>query len=168
MKSLTRVELDALLRVARLRSESDYLMFKLAFYHGLRISEVLSLSAENIVGGCLIIQRLKGSKRTIQPLPADDREAIEKLAANGGPFFMICRKTAWLHMKEYGREAGIPEYKCTPHKLKHTAGVLGLKGGMTLPEVQARLGHVSGSSTMVYLQVDEDDASKAFAKAVGA
>lgn len=168
MKSLTRVELDALLRVARLRSESDYLMFKLAFYHGLRISEVLSLSAENIVGGCLIIQRLKGSKRTIQPLPADDREAIEKLAANGGPFFMICRKTAWLHMKEYAAEAGVPAFKAHPHVLKHTCGKLGLLGGMTLPELQTRLGHKSGSSTMVYLQTDDEQASKAFAAAVGA
>src|ERR1035437_9743915 len=168
MKSLIKSELDALLKVARSHSESDYLMFKLSFYHGLRVSEVLSLTAENIVGGCLVIQRLKGSKKSILPLPVDDRDAVEELSAKGGPFFTICRKTAWLHMKEYAVEAGIPAFKAHPHTLKHTAGVLGLKGGMSLPELQTRLGHVSGSSTMVYLQVDEDDASKAFAAAVGA
>jgi integrase len=188
MKSLTKPELVEFLRVARKHSELDYLMYKLMFYHGLRVTEVVGgwsvrkdkktgervrvmiapISAENIVDRYLAIQRLKGSNKTVQSLPEEDRDLIEKFMQRGGPFFTICRKTVWLHMKKYSADAGIPAFKAHPHALKHTCGKLGLEGGMTLPELQTRLGHKSGSSTMVYLQTDDEQASKAFAAAVGA
>jgi integrase/recombinase XerD len=168
MKALTEVELDKLLTVAREKSESDYLMLKVTFNHGLRVSETLSLTKKNLVNGHLDVQRLKGSKRTRQPLLPNEAYALLKLAASTeGRFFTIDRTTFWRRMRQYGEAAGIPVFKCHPHALKHTTGRLAYKGGMGIPEIQMYLGHVSGSNTMKYMEPDEEEASGAFLKAMG-
>ena len=170
MKSLTRPELDALLAVALKHSELDWLMLAVIFNHGLRVSEAINLTRANIVGGHIVVQRLKGSKKTVQPLQGNERLGLESLAAahlDGGRFFPISRMTAWRRMQQYGKEAGIPAFKLHPHALKHTTGRLGYEGGMGIPELQVWLGHESGSSTMVYLAATEEQAANAFAAAVG-
>lgn len=169
MKSLTSLELESFLKIARKHSERDGLMFQVIFNHGLRISETLSLTASNIVDGHLVVQRLKGSRKTVQPLLPNEKDGLLALAKGPGLFFPMHRQTARLHMREYCQEAGIPAWKSSPHKLKHSTGVLAHKGGkgMSIPELQAYLGHRSGASTMIYLECDEDTACSAFAAAVG-
>ncbi len=183
LKSLSKDELQRLLEVA---DTHDRLMFLLAFNHGLRVTELVGgwltdkhgnkewypgLTAENFVDGYLIVQRLKGSNRTIQKVLANEAALLNeylqgRTLAPGEKLFKMDRTTAWRHMKALGVAAGIPAFRCFPHALKHSTATVGLAGGMTLPEVQARLGHKSGSSTMVYLGVTEDAASEAFEKAV--
>lgn len=170
MKAMTREQLDAVLAVAKKYSEDDYLALLVGFNHGLRISEMLALSPANVINGCIVVERLKGSKKTVQPLLPSEQAAILAKVAAGGPFFSICRKTLWLHFKRYCAEAGVPAGKdfVSVHSLKHTCGRLGFKGGMTIPEIQTYLGHVNGANTMVYLTATEEEAASAFAAAVGA
>jgi integrase len=88
MKSLTRNELDALLRIAARYSEHHALMFIVTFNHGLRVSETLALTGENVMNGYLVVQRLKGSKKTSQPLQRSERDGLLALAgATDGPLF---------------------------------------------------------------------------------
>jgi integrase len=167
MKSLTREQLNSLLQVARKHSESDYAALLVGFNHGLRVSEILALTKENVVNGTLVVQRLKRSKKTTQPLLPSEKTVLETLAATvDGPFFTICRKTLWLHMKQYAVEAGLPS-DLSPHWLKHTCGRLGYKGGMGLPEIGSYLGHKNLGNTMIYMQSSEEEAATAFAAAVG-
>jgi integrase len=115
-----------------------------------------------------VVQRLKGSKRTSQPLQPNEREQLLALAAKtDGPLFSTYRKHYQRLMIRYGAEAGIPRFKCTPHKLKHSTGRLGYEGGMGLPEIQTWLGHINGKNTMVYLEASEEQAANAFAAAIG-
>jgi integrase len=166
MKNFTKPELDGLLAAARKESEADYLMFLVMFNHGLRVSEMLALSASNIVGNFLVVQRLKGSKKTCQPLLPSERDGLLKLPANG--FFAgEYRMSVHRKIRKYGAIAGIPEFKLHAHTLKHTTGRLGYEGGMGIPELQAYLGHVNGKNTMVYLEATEEQAALAFAAAVG-
>lgn len=169
MKAMTREQLDAVLVVARRHSEDDYLALLIGFNHGLRISEILALTPHNIVNGYLVVQRLKNSKRTVQPLLQNERDAVMAKCTKGGPFFAVCRKTLWAHMKRYCAEAGVPFGKdfVTVHSLKHTTGRLGFKGGMTIPEVGARLGHKNLGNSLIYMQATEEEASNAFAAAIG-
>lgn len=175
MKSLLKAELDALLAVAGKHSKDDALLLSVVFNHGLRISEAINLTAANVVNGYLVVQRLKGSRKTTQPLFPGEREALEAKAAKiKGVFFLrhldnreSARKQAWRLVQEYGAEAGIERFKCHPHALKHTTGRLGYEGGMGLPELQAYLGHENGKNTMVYAEAPEEVACKAFAAAVG-
>jgi integrase len=159
MKSLTKDELGRLIAVAG----SDALLFRVLFNHGLRVSEVINLTDANVVDGHLVVQRLKGSRKTAQPLLADE----QVLATMTGRFFPMSRATVWRRMQEYGAQAGIPAFKCHPHILKHTTGRLGYEGGMGIPELQAYLGHKNGGNTMVYLEAEESEAAAAFAAAVG-
>lgn len=167
MKSLQRNELDALLAAAKGESEADYLLLLVSFNHGLRVSEAINLTSANIVGGNLVVQRLKGSRKTSQRLLADEREGLERLAKTEGRFFPITRMTAWRRIQRYGAKAGVNPTLCHSHALKHSTGRLGYKGGVGIPELQSYLGHVSGSSTMIYLQADETESANAWAKAVG-
>lgn len=168
MKSLMKAELDALLAVAAKHDSLFALLLLVTFNHGLRISEVLALTKANVVDGNLVVQRLKGSRKTTQPLLASEREGLEKLAATcEGRFFEITRMTAWRKLQAYGHEAGIPAHKLHPHVLKHTTGRLAYQAGVGIPELQTYLGHVNGKNTMVYLQATEEDAAKAFAAAIG-
>lgn len=159
MKSLTMDELKSLIQVAG----SEALMFRVMFNHGLRVSEVINLTDANVVDGHLIVQRLKGSKKTTQRLLADEQE----LTGMTGRFFPMSRITVWRRIKEYGAKAGIPEFKCHPHIMKHTTGRLAYNGGCGLPEVQSILGHVNGGNSMIYMQAEESEAFAAFAAAVG-
>ena len=168
MKYLSKTELGQMLQQAQASGPMDHLMILIAFNHGLRVSEVLDLTAANFVDGYLIVQRLKGSCKTAQKLlPNEAALLADYKIPECGRLFPIHRQTAWRHVKQLGIAAGIPSFKCFPHALKHTTAKTGLAGGMTLPELQAYLGHKSGSSTMVYLREDDDVASKAFAAAAG-
>jgi type 1 fimbriae regulatory protein FimE len=170
MKSLTKDELDRLLTVARKHSDRDALMILVTFNHGLRVSEVVGptgLRAENVANGYIVCDRLKKSNPVHHPLLANEREGLERLAAQGGPLFPMTRRTFDRRMKEYGAEAGLPAFKCHVHVLKHTTGRLGYKGGLGLPEIQAYLGHKNGGNTLKYMQADEQEAAQAFAAAIG-
>ena len=164
MKSLTREELARLLDVT---PEPDRLAFLVCFNHGLRVSELVNLDAANIVDGHLVVQRLKRSRKTTQPLLPDEKDGLLALAQKSGKFFPMSRRTFDRRMKEYGLKAGIPEFKRHMHALKHSCGRLGFKGGMSIPEIVAYLGHKNPGNSLIYMESDEADASRAFAMAVG-
>ncbi len=171
MKALTQVELDALLAV----SSEHSLMFRVTFNHGLRVSETLGLTKHNIPAELIDVQRLKGSKRTIQPLLGGERDALLKLAATSTGYFFLpeienresARRQFNRLMRRYGKLANIPEHKCHAHALKHACGRLAYEAGVGLPDIQCYLGHVNGKNTMVYMESSDEQASAAFAAAAG-
>jgi len=168
MKSLSRDELMSLLEVAKRHNERDWLMILTTFNHGLRVSETLSLTRGNLIDRHLVVQRLKGSRKTVQPLLPSERDALLDLASKTEhQLFPICRKTFWSKMKVYGAEAGIPSFKATCHTLKHTAGRLGFKAGMGIPELVAYLGHKNPANSLIYAQASEQEAAEAFGAAFG-
>ena len=73
MKSLTSLELESFLKIARKHSERDGLMFQVIFNHGLRISEALALTASNIVDRHLVDAATKGQPQDC-PAVAAERE----------------------------------------------------------------------------------------------
>jgi integrase len=167
VKSMTRDQLNQLLEAARSECELDHLMLLITFQHGLRVSETLSLTKANLVGGYLIVERGKGSRRCEHPLLPNEVEQLAKLAHKNGRLFPISRVTFWRRMQSYGEKAGIPATLCHPHALKHTCGRLGFLGGMTVPDLVEYLGHVNPANSLIYAKSDIATASAAFAAAVG-
>lgn len=168
MKHLTKDELNGLVAVAEKHDPLFALLILVTFNHGLRISETLALSAKNLNGGFLVVQRLKGSRKTTQPLLPNERQRLEARAAESPKrLFDYHRATAWRRLQAYGEEAGIPKFLLHPHILKHTTGRLAYEGGLGVPEIQTYLGHVNGQNTLIYLEAPEGQACKAFAAAVG-
>jgi len=175
MQSLSRQQLEAL-RGAAQESARDALMICLAVEHGLRATEVCRLRVQDFDTSTntvyLTVQRLKGSRKTRQPLlPATQ---VRVLTWNAGkrpgdylflgktPGQHITRVTFWRVFKHYCRATGVIPGHLSPHALKHTTALLGLDGGMKVNEVQRYLGHVSGASTLRYLTIGDAEASCAF------
>lgn len=175
MHHITIDELRALL--AHTPDERWRAAILVTFWHGLRESETLALTPENFVDGHtkLVVQRLKGSRKTEHPLvrhafaDLDETRALTSLLSRTPRTERLFPWSRWAFiklMKRVGAKAGLPERKRHPHALKHGCARTGLAGGMKINELQAYLGHKSGASTMMYLRVNDDEASSAFGAAV--
>jgi len=174
--SLTRDELLALLGRARAYNEQHWLLLLVTFAHGLRATEAVNLRKSNFRDGYLVLQRLKGSNKTVQPLVSHANELLDEdtaltlyiatLRSNDKLFDITRHGFLWL-MKKLGAQAGIPAHKCHPHVLKHTTAMLSIKSA-GIENVRVYLGHRSIASTGEYLKVSQADASRAFAAAVEA
>lgn len=175
MEHLTREQVIAVLREARARSERDWTLLLVTFWHGLRASEAISLTPAHFADGYLSIQRLKGSKHTTQPLVEDPDPLLnEKLAVeswlakapkNGDGsrplrLFAISRIQLYKLFRRYCAIAGIPRHLSHPHVLKHSIAMQSIKAA-GIENVRAYLGHVSIASTGEYLKVDDAEASAA-------
>lgn len=166
MRHLNIQQLDAILSAAK-GSARDQLMMRVAYNHGLRAIEVVSLTKENVRDGFLIVQRKKKSLKTTQPLLENEYGLMQLAKETEGRLFPISRVHFWRLMQKYGAKAGIPQHLCHPHALKHATAMTALDGGIKINELQQYLGHKSGASTMMYLRVHDDLASAAFSKAIG-
>jgi len=175
VQHLTKVELLRFLTVAKEKRERDWLMFLVAYWHGLRASEVTALTADAVSDGKLSVHRLKGSEATVQKLEHDDnplldeRSAVETLARSipcTSRLFPFSRVHYFRLFRQYARLADIPEPKRHPHTLKHSIARHSiLKAG--IHNVKKRLGHKSMASTGVYLEASDEEADRAISQAFG-
>lgn len=163
----------AVLGRAWAHSSRDGLMFTVTFNHGLRASETVGLTPDNVRDGYLDIQRLKGSRHTIQPLVEhanpllNEKSALIELALKSTRLFPIGRKHFGKLFKRYAREAGIPAHLAHPHILKHSLANKLLKH-VDIADVKQYLGHARISSTAEYLKRDDQEASASAGRALGA
>jgi type 1 fimbriae regulatory protein FimB len=174
MVSLHKEELLKLLSVARSHSERDWLLILIAFNHGLRATEAVGLRKDNFSDGYISVKRLKGSLHTMQRLLTnpdallDEKTALESYLApllSKDRLFFMDRHAFAYRVRKYSREAGIARHKASPHKLKHTCGMLSIKSA-GIENVRQYLGHKSLASTGAYLRVTDEEASAAFAAAL--
>jgi integrase len=147
-------------------------IFRLAYHHGLRASEIGMIQMQDYHPGtrasndCMVIERLKGSiggNTILVPAAAIAiRKWIKKRGQRPGPVFrtqMDTPITRWALdqlMKRYCGLAGIPREKAHFHALKHTCGTMLLsERKLPLVHVKNHLGHKNIQSTMIYAQLTE-------------
>jgi site-specific recombinase XerD len=143
-------------------------MILVAFWHGLRASEVVQLTGENFTESHLTVGRLKGSLRTTQPLVShaepllDEQKALSEYAAKftqNQRLFPVTRQHFWRLFQRYSKQAGIPKHKRHPHLLKHSIAMQTIeKAG--IEHVRQYLGHKTIASTGAYLKVSDEAASE--------
>jgi integrase/recombinase XerD len=169
MKSLSEDELKNLLTEARKHSERNYLAILVSYWHGLRASEVRTLTTRSVRDARLTVTRLKGSKRTTHALVShcdavlDESKALPAYIATlapGARLFDFSRIRFYQIVQEYGRGAGIPSDKCHPHALKHSIAMHRINRA-GVQNLQVYLGHVSLNSTAKYLEITEEAAQSA-------
>jgi integrase len=172
---LTKVELLRFLGVAKRERERDWLMFLVAYWHGLRASEVVHLKPDAIFDGEISVERLKGSEATIHPLIEDEepllseRRALETLAQNTprtSPLFPFSRVHYFRLFRKYAKRAGINSLKWHPHTLKHSIARHNIEQ-IGIHRLKKYLGHKRMDSTGQYLKVTDQEASAAVARANG-
>jgi len=168
---LTEDEIKALFSV--ISDPRDRAIFRVAYHHGLRASEVgtLDLADYRPSSGRIYIRRLKGSNAGEFRLPElaekSLRAWIRERGSAPGPLFpsrertRITRQRLDQLMKRYCVAAGIDPKKAHMHVLKHSCGTHMLEMGEDIVMVQDHLGHRSIANTMIYAHVSNKARSAA-------
>jgi integrase/recombinase XerD len=172
MQSLSKDELRGVLSAAKDASQQDYLMILFAYWHGGRATEVVKLTAGCIRDGFVTLRRLKGSNTTVQPLMTSDDPLLNERALldfiremhSEQRVFSVSRTTFWRRMKQYGKAAGVPSHRITPHSLKHSIAMHSIRLA-GIENTRVWLGHKSIASTGEYLKVTDAEAAAAIATA---
>jgi integrase len=179
-------ELLSLLRSAKAKGAREWGMLVLAYKHGLRVSEIcnLRLGDIDIKNGSIVVERLKGSLRTVQALTEHRgepllnelkalREWLRKRRDDGSDFLFTSQKGGRLDRTQVFRlfrsiagDAGLPREKRHPHALKHSVASHLISANVNLALVKQQLGHKSIGSTMRYISTTDQQASKATAVAL--
>jgi site-specific recombinase XerD len=176
MEGLSMLELRVLLTAARAHRERDWLMILVAFWHGLRASEVIEINANDVRVGYLTVKRLKGSFKTRQPLMSHSDRIFNEHSAlveftrgmvGNQRVFAISRTQLWRLVRRYALAAGIPAHRAHPHALKHAIAAQMIETA-GIQNTRQWLGHKSISSTGEYLRVTDGQAASAVARALGA
>jgi integrase/recombinase XerD len=183
-KALAESEIDALLAAPDITSPvglRDRAMLELMYAAGLRVSELVMLSATalNLRQGVLRVMG-KGSKERLVPLGEEAQHWLQRyldqarpqlagkralaplfLNASGEP---STRQQFWQLVKRYAGVAGIDPKRISPHGLRHSFATHLLNRGADLRALQLLLGHASLSTTQIYTLVAREHLQKLHAK----
>jgi site-specific recombinase XerD len=179
-------ELLSLLRSARAKGAREWAMMVLAYKHGLRASEICNLRLGDIdlKNGGIVVERLKGSLRTVQALTEHRgepllnelkalREWLRERRDDGSDFLFTSQKGGRLDRTQVFRlfrsiaaDAGLAQEKQHPHVLKHSIASHLVRANVNLALVKQQLGHKSIGSTMRYISTTDQQASKVTTRAL--
>jgi integrase len=127
----------------------------LCLFAGLRVSEALSVSAENIrteAGHTVLEVTSKGGRRDVVPLSAPALRLLSEVleAHPSGPLLpAVDRFRARRMVAALGREAALGR-PLTTHDLRHGAATCAREAGVPLEEVRDLLRHASVTTTQRY------------------
>ncbi len=172
---ISAAELSRLLAAPKtntLEGKRDRAILELLFSTGLRISELCSLSVDDVdLARDEFSVRGKGDKVRVVFITDEARSTVrEYLAARKdmedalfirygkkahiGDDARITPRTVQRLLKHYAAEAGITR-KVTPHVIRHSFATDLLSNGADLRSVQALLGHAHIGTTQVYTHVTD-------------
>lgn len=182
--TLSPEEVDALLEAPSRHSAQglrDRAFLELMYSSGLRVSELCTLTLQNIdlEEGFLRVEAGKRGKDRLTPVGGRAIEAIQIYLHNARPALVrartgsavflsnrgtaLSRKTVWHWIKEYARRAGIQK-PVKPHGLRHSFATHLLSNGADLRAIQEMLGHADIATTEIYTKVDRKQLIAAHAK----
>ena len=146
-------------------------MLEFLYGSGLRISELLDLTPQNIHIHSKELNVIgKGNKERIVPLSDMAIDAFNKWMSKGkihiktkpGNYLFVnkngdklTRQGVWKLIKEIAKNAGI-EKEISPHTLRHSFATHLLNNGFNLRYVQFLLGHKDISTTQIYTHITTD------------
>ncbi|MBP5445912.1 MAG: site-specific tyrosine recombinase XerD [Acholeplasmatales bacterium] len=146
-------------------------MLEFLYGSGLRISELLDLTPQNIHIHSKELNVIgKGNKERIVPLSDMAIDAFNKWMSKGKIHFKnkpgnylfvnkngdkLTRQGVWKLIKEIAKNAGI-EKEISPHTLRHSFATHLLNNGFNLRYVQFLLGHKDISTTQIYTHITTD------------
>ncbi|HET6268338.1 MAG TPA: site-specific tyrosine recombinase XerD [Acidobacteriota bacterium] len=193
---LSQNQMQSLLSQPDVASETgvrDRAMLELLYASGLRISEMLNLTLQQLqLKMGFILCHGKGNKERIAPLNESAsrwirqymKEVRPKLTAKSGArnfgtskklsdqqkLFLnergkpLTRQGFWKILKAYGTRAGINKALLTPHVFRHSFATHLLEGGADLRSVQMLLGHADISTTEIYTHVSPERLREVYQK----
>jgi integrase len=147
------------LNLQKEHNHRNYLIFRLAYLHGMRISEVLDLKWEDIdfSTSMITIRRLKDSYTSNQLMQANEMRELKRLKGfHWSDTLVICKPdgtplTRQACNKLATKLSELMNTRITPHSMKHTCGVHLALAGKNIREIQHHLGHRDINNTLIYM-----------------
>jgi integrase/recombinase XerD len=151
----------------------DRAMLELMYATGLRVSELVGLTAAqvNLRQGVLRVLG-KGGKERLVPLGDEAAHWLTRYVAAARPALLkggssqalfvsnrraaMTRQMFWTLVRKHALSAGIPAKRISPHVLRHSFATHLLNHGADLRALQLMLGHASLSTTQIYTLVDKE------------
>jgi integrase/recombinase XerC len=181
---LTLEEVERLLSAPDLSTplgQRDRALLELLYASGLRVSELVGLTLEQIDLETNEIRVLgKGSKERVVLMGLPAVEALKNYLEQGRNQLLGKKRSQALFLNRYGqpllersvqrllnqyaKKAGIGK-RVHPHLLRHTFATHMLDGGADLRVVQELLGHARLTSTQIYTHVTKGQARKVYLSA---
>ena len=174
-KIMTVKEVDNLIAapdIKKPRGLRDCAMIELMYGAGLRVSELILISLQDINLDLNYIRVTgKGSKERVIPIGSRARAINQKWIKEGRSFLLkstvspylfvarsgkpMTRQSFWKIIKKYALAAGITR-NITPHTLRHSFATHLLEGGADLRSVQTMLGHSDIATTQIYTHISRE------------
>lgn len=166
-------KIDEMKEYLKSRNKRNYIMFLIGIGVGLRISDILPLKKEDILGTHIIIKEKKTDKpKRIRIPPSIRKELLEyaKTLEDGeyvvrsrqGGNKPIDRSTAYRILREAANYCGLKEIGT--HTLRKTFGYHFYKQTKDIALLQDIFNHASPDITMRYIGIDQDARDKAMIK----
>lgn len=172
-KDISEAQVDALLDAPNVDDPielRDKAMLELLYATGLRVTELVSLTMENISLRQGVVRVVgKGDKERLVPMGENAVDWIEQFLTQGRPMLLgekssdvvfpskraqqMTRQTFWHRIKHYAVLAGIDADTLSPHVMRHAFATHLLNYGADLRVVQMLLGHSDLSTTQIYTHV---------------
>jgi integrase/recombinase XerD len=174
-QTLSEMEVETLIQQPKTESSRglrDAAMLEVLYATGLRVSELISLTLDQLELEAHLIRTMgKGSKERLVPIGKAASRCLREYLEKGRPPLLkkpmapwvflnnrggrLSRQGFWKILRQYGRQAGILK-KISPHTLRHTFATHLLEGGADLRSIQTMLGHADISTTKIYTLVTHE------------
>lgn len=159
----------------------DKAMLELLYATGLRVTELVSLSMDNISLSQGVVRVIgKGNKERIVPMGEEAAYWVGEFISYGRPVLLngqssdvvfpskravqMTRQTFWHRIKYYAVLAEIDSNSLSPHVLRHAFATHLVNHGADLRVVQILLGHSDLSTTQIYTHVAKERLKRLHAK----
>lgn len=151
----------------------DKAMLELLYATGLRVTELVSLTIENMSVQQGVVRVIgKGNKERIVPMGEEAAYWVRQFMLYGRPVLLngqssdvvfpsqraqqMTRQTFWHRVKYYAILADIDADALSPHVLRHAFATHLVNHGADLRVVQMLLGHTDLSTTQIYTHVAKE------------
>jgi len=165
---LEQEQVEEILQAAETSSTRDYLLLRFMWRTGVRVSEVINVTPNDIEfkNRAVNIRKAKGGRQRRVYLDEDTLKMLSEYilaldTPEDSPIFPISRVQVFYIVKKYGNMVGV---KIHPHTLRHSFAINMVRQGTDLRRLQLMLGHSSLSITQVYLQFNDNDIREAYDK----
>jgi integrase/recombinase XerD len=160
-----------ILEHAKACSSRDYLILRILWCSGIRVSELLSIRPQDLESHNQVVNvtKAKGNKQRRVLLDPETLDMLSTYVLDMNipverPIFPFSRVWIWKLVKKYARMSGLPD-TIHPHTLRHSFAIHLVRSGLDLRRLQQLLGHSDLNTTQVYLKFKDEDLREGYNKA---
>ena len=137
----------------KIKSERDYLFFKLAIHSGLKVSELLTITVSQVkrlIEKCTLSEMCKAHFHSLIKIRLPETLSKESLRTNQ----VLSRQQAYRIIHQASIEAGIDNVGLTT--LRKTFAYHAYQKGIPIPVIQKYLGHQSAIETLNFIGLENE------------